>query len=441
MQILKFCNFYQKLISMDALKRKLFYIISFISIQVILWPLRWLPFSFIHKLGAFLGKCVFHFSPKFRKRTLSNLSLALDLNLSRDEITFIAKQSIENLMITCLEYSKFASLKNINTIAQCKNPEIASALMDQGTPVIFFCGHQANWEVLFLEGTSRMPGVAIGRPVKNPFLYQWLTSIREKFGGEMIAPRNAIREGLKALRRGAFLGIVGDQGMPDSGFSSSFLGRRAWTSPLPAILAHRTGSPIIVATMRRSRGKYLVHYSDPIWPDKKASLDHEINRMMQEALSLLEESIKRQPGQWLWSHNRWKQQIPGKIKGLYRQESLCIILPQEKDLFDHLTAHLSVFRELYPFEFITCKIPSPFAYQHSFTDMDTETYDTVEDLLQPDLRFKLVFNFTSFNQLKAHYKKHAAFAVLNIKDLKHLANTDNTQNLSYLIKKALLHAS
>src|ERR1700722_16945171 len=153
---------------MDALKRKLFYMISFITLKVILWPLRWLPFSFIHKLGALLGKCVFHLSAKFRKRTLSNLSLALDLNLSRDEILFIAKQSIENLMITCLEYSKFAALKNIHTIAQCENPEIASPVMGRGIPVIFFCGHQANWEVLFLEGTSRMPGVAIGRPVKNP---------------------------------------------------------------------------------------------------------------------------------------------------------------------------------------------------------------------------------------------------------------------------------
>ena len=112
-----------------------------------------------------------------------------------------------------------------------------------------------------------MPGVAIGRPIKNKLLYNWVTSIRQKFGGKMIAPQNAIREGLRGLKKGAFLGIVGDQGMPNSGFSSPFFGRNAWTSPIAAILSHRTGSPIMVATTHRSEGKYSIHYSEPIWPN------------------------------------------------------------------------------------------------------------------------------------------------------------------------------
>ena len=354
------------------MKKKLAHKPSFVCIHLLLWPMRWLPFSCIHKLGAFLGRLVFHCSSKFRKRTLSNLALALDLNA--DELFLLAKKSLENLMITCLEYAKFASLKKIDSIVRCENPEHAASLMKEGKPVIFFCGHQSNWEVLFLEGTSRMPGVAIGRPIKNAVLYQWLLSIREKFGGKMIAPQNAAREGLRALKKGAFLGIVGDQGMPDSGYSSPFFGRRAWTSPLPAILSHRTGSPIIVATTRRVDGKYIIHYSDPIWPDKTAPLDQEVDRMMKQALFLLEESIKKEPSQWLWAHNRWKQQTLDKVKRLYRQESLCIIFPQEKPLFDKINAHLTLFREIYPFEFITCKVPRIFADRCILEGADIETY-------------------------------------------------------------------
>ena len=59
-----------------------------------------------------------------------------------------------------------------------------------------------------------MPGVAIGRPVKNHFLYNWVVSMREKYGGKIIAPNQAIKEGLRGLKKGAFLGIVGDQGCP-----------------------------------------------------------------------------------------------------------------------------------------------------------------------------------------------------------------------------------
>ncbi|WP_442975472.1 lysophospholipid acyltransferase family protein, partial [Salmonella enterica] len=96
--------------------------------------------------------------------------------------------------------------KNIAKVARCENSEKADELMANGKPVIFFCGHQSNWEILFLEGTSRMPGVAIGRPIKNEVLYRWITAMREKFGGKMIAPKNAAREGLRGLKRGAFLG-------------------------------------------------------------------------------------------------------------------------------------------------------------------------------------------------------------------------------------------
>lgn len=415
--------------------------LSFASLQCLFWPVRWLPFSTIHKLGTVLGRLLFYLSPKFRKRSLSNLALAQDLQLNQQHLFCIAKRSLENLMITCLEYFKFASMKKLPSTIRCDNPHIAEELMARNIPVIFFCGHQSNWEVLFLEGTNRMPGVAIGRPVRNSILYNWLLSIRQKFGGKMITPQNAVREGLRALKTGAFLGIVGDQGMPDSGFCSSFLGRSAWTSPLPAILSHRTGSPIIVATTRRLRGgEYLIHYSDPIWPDKAAPLDREIKRLMKEALRLLEESIKQEPGQWLWSHNRWKQQTLKKLKRLYRQDSLCIILPQKKEAFDRINAQLSMFREIYPLEFIACKVPRPFADLCTLNNAEIEPYDKIEELFTIDWRFKLVFNLTDILELNTHYHKCAAFAVLDMQALKQLSKS-KSDDLSDLLKGVLLNAS
>src|SRR5262249_27033529 len=153
------------------------------------------------RLGALLGTVAYYTLPKFRKRALSNLALASSLQLSEEQIEHLAMASLQNLMITCLEYAKFASEKNIHRVASCVNPEQAAQLMKESKPVIFFCGHQSNWEVLFLEGTSRMPGVAIGRPIKNHYLYNWVLSIREKYAGKMITPQNAIREGLRGLKK------------------------------------------------------------------------------------------------------------------------------------------------------------------------------------------------------------------------------------------------
>ena len=382
----------------------------------------------IHRLGTFLGTCTYYCIPKFRKRSLSNLALASSLDLSEEEIPHLAKASLQNLMITCLEYAKFASEKDIHRVVTCVNPETADQLMKDNKPVIFFCGHQANWEVLFLEGTKRMPGVAIGRPIKNIDLYNWVLSIRQKHGGKMIAPQNAIREGLRGLKKGSFLGIVGDQGMPDSGYSSPFFGRSAWTSPMAAILSHRTGSPIIVATTRRKEGKYFIHYSDPIWPNTDAPMDQEVDRLMKESLSRLEDKIKAEPGQWLWSHNRWKQQTPEKLKARFRHETILIILPEEK-------LDLAVFREIYPHEFITVYTPQ---MDVCLNGAEILPYTNESDLLRRDFRFKLVFNFSSSVGVKPHFKKLAAFEVISLEELYAEAKVDKTMPFPEMLKKALL---
>lgn len=400
-------------VSSYAMRHRFF----FLFILTITSPLRLLPYSAIHRLGQILGLCIYYLFPKYRKRTLSNLALASSLTLSETQMKHLAKASLQNLAITCLEYPKFASEKDIHRVATCENPEEADRWMKQQRPVIFFCGHQANWEVLFLEGTSRMPGVAIGRPIKNHLLYHWILKTRQKYGGKIITPRNAIREGLRALKKGSFLGIVGDQGMPDSGYSSPFFGRSAWTSPIAAVLSYRTGSPIIVATTRRDKGKYFIRYSEPLWPSTEAPLEQEVDRLMKASLALLEASIMETPGQWLWSHNRWKQQTPEKIKRKFRHESILIILPQERELFQTIMASLSAFREIYPHEFISVFTPQQWAHEVILEKAEILSYRRLEELLLRDFRFKLVFNFTSFKKIKPHFKGLSAFEVVSLQEL------------------------
>lgn len=407
-------------------------------ILVFTWPLRWLSYRSIHKIGNFLGACLFYGSSKFRKRTLSNLSLASSLRLSKKEVISLAKRSMQNFMITCLEYPKLFVEKNIHRLVHCENPGQVEAIYKQGISPIFFCGHQANWELFFLEGTLRMQGVAIGRPIKNQLLYKWVLKIRQKHGGKIIHPKEAVKEGLKALRTGSFLGIVGDQGMPESGLCSLFLGRKAWTSPIPALLSYRTGSPIIVATMKRQKTSYQIRYSTPIWPNRKAQAHQEIERMMKKALSMLEASIMEKPEQWLWLHNRWKQQTLKKIKGKFRFESICVIMPQERSLFEKIAPDLITFREIYPHEFITLKVPEDYFVQ--IKDMQIEYYKKEKDLLESNFCYKLIYNFSSCNRLHRYFLKLSAFQIISLEQLYRLGNTEDDQPFSQVLKRAVLRA-
>ena len=400
-----------------------------------------MPYTWLHPLGRLIGRLAFYCMRDYRKRSLSNLALAKDLHLhSEKQLVRIAKKSFENLAINVLEYPRFARETNFSRVIQCENPEIADELHRKGQGIIFFCGHLSNWEALFLDGTRRMRGIAIGKSIKNGRLYRWIVSIREKNGGRIIAPRNAVKEGLRVLRKGVFMGIVGDQGMPDSGYSFPFLGRRAWTTTAPALLAYKTHCPIIVATTRRVKCGYRIRCSDPIWPNLEEPLDKETVRMMNESLTILQESIKQSPGEWLWQHNRWKQQTPQILYKRFRKDCICIILPNDPDEFAAIHPHLATLKQIYPLDFLFLIVPQRFKHYPLIPVDEVIYYNEPKEILVRDYRFKLVFNFSSYPAAK-HYEKLSAFEVLDKYDLQALAAPhlppSMLHDFSEILKRAL----
>lgn len=415
--------------------------LSYYLIRIITFPLMYMPFQMIHKIGKVLGFIAYFVLTEYRKRTLSNLALATDLKLSNNEIKKIAIKSFQNLAITVLEYPKLYSTKDLSKIVKCENPNLANQLYSEKKGIIFFCAHQSNWEVLFLDGTSRMQGIAIGRPIKNKKLYKWIIKIRQKMGGRIITPKNALREGLKNLKKGIFMGIVGDQSMPDSSYYFPFFGRRAWTSTAPALLSYKTNCPIIVATTRRVNGGYRIHYSDPIWPNQKEPLELEVKRLMNSSLSILQKNIKQRPHEWLWQHNRWKQQTPKNIYKRFRHDCICIILPKKREDFEKIVKHLPCLKSIYHRDFIFLLCPKKYRDTPLIEADNVIYYKTYKDTLLKDYRFKLVYNFTPFKKIKKHYLRLSAFEVITIKKLQNLAlkklDENQMQDLSKVFEAAI----
>jgi KDO2-lipid IV(A) lauroyltransferase len=285
-----------------------------------------------------------------------------------------------------------------------------------------------------------MKGIAIGKPIKNMRLYRWILKIREKYGGRIIAQSQCIKEGLRALKHGVFMGIVGDQGMPSSGYSCSFLGRTAWTSTAPALLAYRTHCPILFAETRRVPGGYRIRYSDPIWPDLTAPMEQDVPRMMDQALALLQQSIKNRPGEWLWQHNRWKQQTPQNVYKRFRYDALCLILPAGKTELQAIFPHLSTFKKIYPLDFLFLAAPEWSRGLFSLEANETLFYRSIEETLLDDYRFKIVFNFTDYLPIRRHYLALSACEVLDLADLQKLAAPhlpSQPYDLSDILKRSL----
>ncbi len=366
---------------------------------------RLLPYPAVHALGRVSGSVLYHFHIPFRKKAMCNLYIAYGDSLSEKERKKIAKRAFRNLVITCLEFFRLDK-KHLDSLIIPSNPEPVLKLIEEKQGIVFFSGHQANWEVPFLAITNACgPGIAIGRPIKNRRLYKWVLSVREMCGGKIVMPKSALKEGLKALRRGEFIGIVGDQALPESNYSFPLFGTRAWTTTAPALLAYKTNSPIVVAITKREKGKYIVHASDPIWPNLENPIKEEVPRLMDETLKRFEKSIQACPEQWMWVHDRWKQQKIDHVKRKYRYGFVMAILPPNFD-----PALLKLLRKIYPRSFLTLYSPTKVELEEA----TCYTYDTPQDLLKRDWKQQLILDFVNLPKVRKHYKKLGAFQALQL---------------------------
>jgi KDO2-lipid IV(A) lauroyltransferase len=367
---------------------------------------------------------------------MNKLAIASSLNLSLKEKKRVAKDSFQNLVITSLEFFRLQySRFNIEEIATCTNIDVIKKAMkdNDGKGVILVSGHQANWEVPFLCFTSHFNGIAVGRPIKNPLLYEWVLSVRQLFGGKIIPPKKALSTGIKAINSGSFVGLVADQALPESSYSYPFLGTRSWVSSAPALLAYKTGSPIIVIDNYRKECCYTITCSEPLWPNQSTSLKSEVLRLMDETNKRLEKSVRDHPGQYLWQHNKWKQEGVNHQKKKFRFDFILVILKSKKEL-----SELTILKQIYPRGFLHVMLPSSDC--DSVDGFEVISYENKEDILLFDWKYQFIIDFTDSPKVKKHFLSLGAFKVLSSKQLYKIASMHPDDSDKQPLSDTLFHA-
>jgi KDO2-lipid IV(A) lauroyltransferase len=73
-------------------------------------------------------------------------------------------------------------------------------------------------------------------------------------------------------------------------------------------LAARTGATVIpgYAMWQEGEGRYVLRFFEPL------SMGGDVAADTQRLHEHLEAVIRRDPGQWLWIHRRWKTRPPGE---------------------------------------------------------------------------------------------------------------------------------
>lgn len=298
-------------------KSKLLQVLEFAPLYVCFRLAAILPLRAGHLTSQVLGTLFFYSVPRRRRIAMDNLRHVFQGEKTDPEISALARKSCYSFIASLFETAKFVSYlsssegrKRIDANEEDLKPllEKVCKLHRQSNGCIFVTPHIGNWEFLPFAGFRLgIPLMIVVRPLDNAYLQRWLFSEREASGQLIVPKTNSIHLLQRALRQGKSIGMLPDQSTMRA-ISVEYLGRKATTTPIPALLAVLHNRPIVVlACCRKSKDfRFEARISDPIWPRADADEKIEIFRLTEAMNREMGAIVRQYPEQYFWMHDRWK---------------------------------------------------------------------------------------------------------------------------------------
>jgi len=175
--------------------------------------------------------------------------------------------------------------------------------------IVFVTGHCGNWELialcfkrLFNETMS-----VVARKQDNPYLNTMVERMRMHYDNTVIYKQGALKPIISRLKKDGIIGILADQAVfTEEGVLIDVLGRKAWASKAPVVIAQKTGVPLIPAFIHREHDRHVITLSPEF--ELSGDMSEEGLRKDVQALSrYLEDFVCAHPYDWYWVHRRWKR--------------------------------------------------------------------------------------------------------------------------------------
>jgi len=270
------------------------------------------------RIGKKLGVFLFRILNSRRSIAINNISKALPFmeqhpSWSGEFKTAeeIAKATFMNLGISVIEVCRLYHAKGDMLIdsVEVQGRENLIEARKKHKGLLVFTAHCGNWELMSLSCNKLFDEHmwAIARRQTNPYLNSIVEKMRMSYGSKMIYNKNALRPILGVLKNDGIIGMLADQAVfEDNGALIDFLGRKAWANKAPAIIAHKTGVPLIPAFTHRSGDRHVLK----LYPEYTLCGDRTevgVQKDIQALSRYLEDFVCAHPADWYWIHRRWKR--------------------------------------------------------------------------------------------------------------------------------------
>jgi len=280
----------------------------------IVYLLSLLPLRVLYVLSDFFYLLVYYVVRYRRRIVWHNLTTSFP-EKSEDELRTIERRFYHWLCDYAVETVKLLTISNeaLCRLIEFRGAEQLEKCFDRGQDCAAFLGHYCNWEWLTACGLSftRHRDAMVGQiyhPLYNAAFDRLFIKIRSAHGGDCI-PKQSILRRIATYRREnrrALFGYISDQAprWHNIHLWLDFLGHETPVFTGGERIMRKTDNAVFYFDMERpARGRYICTYY--LMAEHAASEPE--NALTERFFQLLEQTIRRDPAYYLWTHNRWKR--------------------------------------------------------------------------------------------------------------------------------------
>lgn len=189
-------------------------------------------------------------------------------------------------------------------LVEVQNWDVVDNAIQEGHGLVMLTPHLGGFEIIPRVLAQHFPATILYRPSRQAWLHEVVEEGRAYPNMHFVPTNlNGVRQMTRALTRGEAIGILPDQ-VPSGGEGVwvPFFGRLAYTTPLPARLANRNHTPVVMFTAKR-RG---LGHGWLMQATRLAPLSEDPTLAATALNIAIENAVLVAPEQFIWSYNRYK---------------------------------------------------------------------------------------------------------------------------------------